>query len=1021
VATYDRHYGRVKPPLHAKIDWAHPLADKLTNMWSFREGAGSIIHNDVPNGLEGMVNTLTTGFWKEAAPGEEAYQHGVGRAVFIDAIAQRIELDDTAIVINEDDPFTVSALCRPDTEHPTFAGLLALRTDTSNMLEIFASRSSSYTHFSFGISGVIVRRDGLPAASEDNKWKRITITYTGGGFGDSNHWRMYLDSEEIAHVSSSGYSNRSEQNRIGSVGSDSRQWDGDIAEVRTYARELTPADVREMTINPYGIYLMSPIVLGFSPLEAGEAAEGTGRGHLEASSTKTAISDPAEGTGRGTAEAVSTKNVEVNAETTGQGTTQAFGPKIRLASAEVTSQGTAQASGFRAAFPEGTGRGHIETVSVKQVEGNAAASAQATGEAISVKNVVADGQATAQATAESSSVKQVTAQVEVAAQGAADAQSIFSVSASVEVTAQGHGEAVMFVVANARLAGAQGHIEAVSTKTAVSVGVEVTAQGHGEASGEAISVSTVKVSAQAHISATSSSYQLSPTGRKPIGPDQPPHGANSNYPFVKLSTDIQKMLGDFYLSYDDPDCEYALPFRIAWMAGFGSLDVPEPPGFPTKVHKKDLLVVDANDKVVFDSTKAIDYVEIPWAGRLESIEWTTNNKICRVTRHTAFKPGDTPIFYDTFITPENGQLDERTYRANPRRVTSFKVGLVTVKAENVIWDEGFNLSMTPQDPVSAEGGRRVQPIVFTARPGDGIGRVPACEDVDPLVRRINNIQPDGAGNFVLDTSGCYRIQRPTQLVNDRPRTVELGHPDLTAEQAAAAIQVFNDCGPCCECDDFVNTYEGVRRLENRYFGLGQRAEAARDQYALNLARWNAGRDCRINNPFRLVVQQEYGCTVALGLNHCNLTEGCIRPLYIRLTLQVYKDGVIDPSVTATTFVCPETVRNGTDTGYEDDVYEMAGTYPVFDTKFGLADPQQPAKLRTRLKFSGCDNGHALKITMSAHYEDVLKDDGTPANTPPVLTPGGDIATLWDGADDELPPARAIVQDTVALTLEDPCR
>jgi hypothetical protein len=456
------------------------------------------------------------------------------------------------------------------------------------------------------------------------------------------------------------------------------------------------------------------------------------------------------------------------------------------------------------------------------------------------------------------------------------------------------------------------------------------------------------------------------------------------------------------------------------MSGFGADAAVNPPGFPTPTNPKDILIRDNNGVTVFDSTTASRFVAVPFGGRLESLQWETDTQVLRATRHTAPKTGEIPMTLSEIIVPTNGEMDGRTYNRLPNRVKSFKVGLITVKAENVIWEEGFNLNMDVQDIVSVEGGRRVQPIAFRAQPGDGIGQVPACDEEDPPVRRINTVGPDDSGNFKVDTADCYRVQRPVDITNERPRQASIAADGLTAEQAAAAIEILNDCGPCCECDDFVRTYEGLRKLDNRYISLGGRAEGARDQLGLNLTRWENGRLCRVENPFRVVVLQEYLCTTAIGLNFCNLTEGCITPLTIRLTMQVFKDGVIDPSITATTFVCPETVKNGTDTNYEDRVYEMDGTYPVFDTRFDVADPQQSVKIRTRLKFNGCTDDQTLRVTLSAHYDKTLRPDESDAILPPVVTPPADIQTLWDSAV-LLEPPRAILQKAVPISAAAICR
>ena len=98
--------------------------------------------------------------------------------------------------------------------------------------------------------------------------------------------------------------------------------------------------------------------------------------------------------------------------------------------------------------------------------------------------------------------------------------------------------------------------------------------------------------------------------RQPIGVNQPPSGG-TNYPFVRPSEDIQYLLGDVYLSYPDDSYTYEYPLRIEWLYGFGTAPVTPPAGYPTPTHTHDVIIKDANDVTVFDSTLADSY-RIVW-------------------------------------------------------------------------------------------------------------------------------------------------------------------------------------------------------------------------------------------------------------------------------------------------------------------------------------------------------------------------------------------------------------------------
>jgi hypothetical protein len=520
-----------------------------------------------------------------------------------------------------------------------------------------------------------------------------------------------------------------------------------------------------------------------------------------------------------------------------------------------------------------------------------------------------------------------------------------------------------------------------------------------------------------------------PRGRETISVNQP-NGSGRNYPFVAPSDDIRDLFGDFYLSYEDDECAFVRPFSLCWLFGFGTKILLPPPGFPGPVNPKEILVCDANGAVVFDSTTAVDYAEVDWAGRMLVIEWKTVNGVARIVEHTCWGTNTAlPTLYDEYIVPDNGELDTRTYNQLPRRLRTVKVGLSTFGGGDIQLLEGFNISLTPEaNPVRTDGGRFKTQLSIRARPGDGLGRRPGCDEAEPVIKRFNNIPPDAAGDFVLDAANCYRAQRPMELTSEAPRQVASGgaayasklttllnavpdnlinadpvvaqairtallaDPDLSA---ASALQLYNDCSPCCECEDFVNTYEGLRRVYNNYLSIGDRAEETRDKHQLNVDRWNAQRDCRLANALRLVLSQEFRCKLAVGALFCNQTLGCITPLVIRLTFLVNFNGSPDASPPNELVLCNETKRKGSDTFDEHVGHVFAGSFPVVDTYYDFVNPQTTASLTTRLSFPGCENGHALDVVLSVHAPDPINPrTGVPI---PWLLPSAPLPSWVDAA------------------------
>jgi hypothetical protein len=813
-----------------------------------------------------------------------------------------------------------------------------------------------------------------------------------------------------------------------------------------------------------------------SEAAAFSVAEGGGQGTGEATSAKDAVADP-EGTGTGHGSSVGLTVGAADGVGTGTGHGEATPVAARFGASESSGTGHGEAGSLKdvLAGAEGTGTGHGSYASIPGGAGDTKATAQGHGEAAAFADIASAGDGSGQGTGEAVSVADVPANAEGPGTGHGEATSVKAALAGAEGTGAGHGESVSVadVPGDTKVTG-QGHGEAVSSsfrmgisegsgqgagEAVAAAAVPSASEGSGQGAGEAVSLKDVpagaegtgtghsemralrtgatKGTAQGHGEATQTSVHTGngtgtgrgsggtavsgstqPRGLQSIGVDQPPNAAQSNFPFIKPSDDIKRMFGDFYLSYEDPECVFALPFRVAWLAKFGEVVVPNFPGRPDPVNKYDLIVEDANGLVVFDSTEAIDFVTIEFSDRLEAIEWKTEKAICRAVRHTKSNPNEPPLIFDRFIEPEQSDLDVITYRQVPERVRSIRVGLTKLDPGDMIWDEGFNFGMAVQDPVSQDGGRFVRPILMSAQPGDGLGRVPGCEDVEPLVRRINNVGPNAQGGFLLDADGCYRIQRPTILTDVNPRTVQIGHPELTDEEAAAALHLFNDCGPCCECDDFVRTYKGLKSVFARYEELGVRAEDTRDQFAINKARWEEEAACRFERPSRIVLQQEFDCTIALGAMHCNNSDECITPLVLRLTIQAFQDGLPDPAAGGS-FLCEETRRKGSDTNQNEIPFQFEGSFPILDSRFDSANAHETSRIRTRLRIPGCENGGALRITLTTHAPDF--PEGSDATFPDVSVPT-DVSDLWTstGAEPDWP-ARSVLQKSIALNPVEACR
>jgi hypothetical protein len=202
--------------------------------------------------------------------------------------------------------------------------------------------------------------------------------------------------------------------------------------------------------------------------------------------------------------------------------------------------------------------------------------------------------------------------------------------------------------------------------------------------------------------------------------------------------------------------------------------------------------------------------------------------------------------------------------------------------------------------------------------------------------------------------------------------------------------VWNDCRPCCSCDDFVRTYRGLKRLWDRWKAIAGRAEAARDTFASNRDRWLAQRECRLNHPLRLVAAGEPKCRGFFGGLLCNTTACCVPNVELRFTFQLYDGGVEadwgDAAVVAA-FVAASSTQG-------EEAYTPQALGPVYRFLADYADPQTTVLAKLRL-CRPCADGQSVKVTLTAHAPAPPPNQAGEECTLPSAEVGDDVRTLWD--------------------------
>jgi len=514
-------------------------------------------------------------------------------------------------------------------------------------------------------------------------------------------------------------------------------------------------------------------------------------------------------------------------------------------------------------------------------------------------------------------------------------------------------------------------------------------------------------------SSSAAPIQYSQFGRQGIGVVQPQSG--TDFPLIGVpSDDIRYLLADAFLSYDDPAdytpelVEWCPPFRIAWLHGLGTLAGTRPKNYPAPTHDVDIIVVDCNNCVVFDSTKATNFFSRQWTDRLAIYGWETGHASMFIVVHTKWAetadPNITPTEYSDEIDPDNAILDERVIERRPKRVKSFTVVLDNYTKTGVEFVEGFNMNISDEGEFLRGNGLRVsQRLLFDASPGNGLGIFPGCEPEPLVLRKINNIAPTNVGDFYLGANGCYYARQPSSLVSSTPRV---------AAVTPAMIQVGNDCGPCCPCEDYVETAEYMNRTRDKYDVLGRQFSGIRDQYHINRERWLESKCCFERFPLRLVVQPQRCPFLDVGAQFCNLTDECVGPLLLKVCVEVVGAGVLGSSslssisLSSASSACADPISEEVP-GFthlrgasyksprrssEVERYQLGGGHPCYLAYWDFVEASQSVWVRFRLKFGCCGtdtdgNPLFIKVTLTGEVGDPLNSPLEPIYQP-FCGPGG---------------------------------
>lgn len=467
---------------------------------------------------------------------------------------------------------------------------------------------------------------------------------------------------------------------------------------------------------------------------------------------------------------------------------------------------------------------------------------------------------------------------------------------------------------------------------------------------------------------------VDPRAGDPLGPDYDDRG----YPFVNPSADVRDLIVDVALTISATD--YAPPLRLGWVGGLDSrigwnslLPVKPPPDPATEpplaslaaipdfvaTHAADVVVYDADDHIVFDSTTAEDYSSGEYGPYLHSHRWRTADGVMRLTQRVRFPTRDAVFRVPSTIKPRNAILVERVSAIASRRLAGISIPSGSVVGGSGLIETigGWNVALSGA-PAPAGPILPTATLTVSAEPGSGMGRPPAETPAVQPIRDLAGGLAGGGGDLRARGDGCVHVGPEVAIVD--------GEALLTP----GVLRVEGHCKPCCRCEEFAAAALALVRLWNQLQSAAASSEASRDQLAAGIARWS-----QLLEPTQgMVVFESFDAVLHSGryldvvVQACYSGSTCVNGFNIAFTAAVLGPppgavvvAVDESSVTMTT-VCGRSESVAINQLYPPPnvnklraVVSPVGSFVEFQAFWPQVQPRSSVELRFRLEFAGLDS------------------------------------------------------------------
>lgn len=151
----------------------------------------------------------------------------------------------SSILASTGSPFTAEFWARvTDFTGNTFQVILALKTDTADVLSIGVSSDASFTGLYFGSNSTWSRlKTDYPTASIAGSIRQFVVTYNGGGAGTAGNFAAYVDGVPQALTAAGVFGATANNNRLGSHGSGIVPLKGRLYKAAGFSRALSQSQV----------------------------------------------------------------------------------------------------------------------------------------------------------------------------------------------------------------------------------------------------------------------------------------------------------------------------------------------------------------------------------------------------------------------------------------------------------------------------------------------------------------------------------------------------------------------------------------------------------------------------------------------------------------------------------------------------------------------------------------------------------------------------------------------------------